>query len=243
MVNELFAKWAVDLSGCDGGDIGTPENPSVWWCGIEWGGGFEDTSVDGLHSVFKKAININGYENYETNFEYPFNWNALKLLSVIEGYKLEDYKIFGQDKRPFVIGEKGYFKMNLFPLAFKNTSHQLWAETFANATGFENKGEYLNWIRENRFRILREMTKKHCPKLIVCTGITLKEDFVKCFTDNLMLNEEEIDDKSLFWVVNNNGSLVVIIPFMVNRYGLIRNVSITKFGQRVSELLELSKQN
>ena len=98
-------------------------------------------------------------------------------------------------------------------------------------------------IRENRFRILREMTKKHCPKLIVCTGITLKEDFVKCFTDNLMLNEEEIDDKSLFWVVNNNGSLVVIIPFMVNRYGLIRNVSITKFGQRVSELLELSKQN
>lgn len=242
MVNELFAKWAVDLSGCDGGDIGTPENPSVWWCGIEWGGGFSEKSVDELQNVFKEEVNIDGYENFEKNFAYIFNWNALKLLSVIEGYKLEDYKIFGQDKRPFVKNEKGYFKMNLYPVSFKNTSHHFWTETFSNATGLATKSEYLDWIRGNRFRTLREITKKHCPKLIVCTGITFKDDFVTCFADDMIPNEEKIDNKSLFWVVNKNGTLVVIIPFMVNRYGLIRNASITKFGQRVSELLKLSNQ-
>lgn len=31
--------WLRDFHGCDGGDIGSPEKPSVWVCGIEWGGG------------------------------------------------------------------------------------------------------------------------------------------------------------------------------------------------------------
>ncbi|WP_260951748.1 hypothetical protein [Campylobacter sp. RM16187] len=39
MTEEYFKKWALGFSGCDGGDIGSPENPSAWLCGIEWGEG------------------------------------------------------------------------------------------------------------------------------------------------------------------------------------------------------------
>ncbi len=34
-----FKEWCPGYSGCDGGDIGNEDNPSVWVCGIEWGGG------------------------------------------------------------------------------------------------------------------------------------------------------------------------------------------------------------
>ena len=41
MINENFKKWALGFSGCDGGDIGSAQSPSIWLCGLEWGGGFK----------------------------------------------------------------------------------------------------------------------------------------------------------------------------------------------------------
>ena len=38
-VTQKFSRWAKGYSGFDGGDIGSPESPSIWVCGIEWGGG------------------------------------------------------------------------------------------------------------------------------------------------------------------------------------------------------------
>lgn len=34
-VNEDFARWASGFSGCDGGDIGSSQGKSIWFCGIE----------------------------------------------------------------------------------------------------------------------------------------------------------------------------------------------------------------
>lgn len=42
MINPEFAKWATGHSGCDGGDIGSRQHPSIWFCGIEWGGDYSD---------------------------------------------------------------------------------------------------------------------------------------------------------------------------------------------------------
>lgn len=36
--NPNFETWATSYSGCDGGDIGSPERRAIWLCGIEWGG-------------------------------------------------------------------------------------------------------------------------------------------------------------------------------------------------------------
>jgi hypothetical protein len=55
---------------------------------------------------------------------------------------------------------------------------------------------------------------------------------------NVNIKEELIDEKQLKYFLNDNGTLVVNIPFMVNRYGLIKNVSIEKFGNRIKELIK-----
>ena len=47
-----------------------------------------------------------------------------------------------------------------------------------------------------------------------------------------------IDGRDLWWSLNAEGTLVAIIPFMVNRHGLIKNDSIQKFGERIAQLME-----
>lgn len=235
----LFTKWATLYSGCDGGDIGSPSNRSVWFCGIEWGGGHA-ANVDVLNSMFSQDVSVPavGYDEWKENLAYIFNWQALKLLAVIDGRQLCDYKSFAEEAKPFTVGSNGYFKMNLYPLAFRNTSHKHWSSEFAQATGFGKKEGYLDWIKARRFPAMRSWVEKHMPKVIICTGITYMADFQSAFGDDGMeFTSELIDDRLLRHGINKQGTLVVAIPFMVNRNGLTKNVTIQKFGERIRELL------
>lgn len=236
--NSQFEKWALGFSGCDGGDIGKPDKPSVWFCGIEWGGG-HPANAEELLSIWSEDVSRppRGYDRWEANLEYIFNWQAAKLLSAIDGGSVSDYKHFAEKVQPFVSDGRGYFKMNLFPLAFKNTSHTLWHDAFAGATGFATKQDYLAWIRANRFQILKSWGETYAPKLVICVGITYRDNFKSAFVDGgVELCREVIDDRELYWARNKNGSVVVVIPFMVNRNGLTKNVSIQKFGDRIRSL-------
>jgi len=105
-VNFDFNKWGLGYSGCDGGDIGNPERKSKWVCGIEWGGGHDP---EGLISHMQEDMTEppKGYESWEENISYIFNWQVMKLLSVIEGGKVEDYKIFAKKVKPFIEGNNG----------------------------------------------------------------------------------------------------------------------------------------
>ena len=245
MVNAVFEKWATGFSGCDGGDIGSSKSPSIWFCGIEWGGGYP-ADEQKLHNIFLGDVsapaegytNVEGKPEWKENLAYRFNWQAMKLLTTINGGSFSDYKLFAENVRPFVKGERGYYKINLYPLAFRNTNHQLWQNAFAEATNFENKQEYINWINSRRFPLMKSWVQAYTPKLIVCTGITYASDFRLAFVDDgLEFNTETIDDRELHWVVNKNGTIVVVIPFMLNRNGLTRNVSIQKFGEKIRALL------
>jgi len=245
MIDPEFEKWATGFSGSDGGDIGAPQNPSIWFCGIEWGGGHNNDEQE-LRAIFAENVGMpaEGYSDDEVmpawkrNLAYIFNWQAMKLLAAINGESVSAYKSFAEQAKPFVKDEKGYYKMNLFPLAFRNTTHQLWQEAFAKTTGFERKQEYIDWIKLRRYPIMKSWTQSYVPKLIVCTGITYSSDFRKAFVDeDLEFNRETHDCRELQWVVNKNGTIVAVIPFMVNRYGLTRNVSIQKFGNRIREII------
>lgn len=54
----------------------------------------------------------------------------MKFLSAIDGGRVKDYKEFARIVMPFVRGGRGYFKMNLHPIGFKDTSHGRWLEEF-----------------------------------------------------------------------------------------------------------------
>jgi len=79
MINEDFKKWALGFSGCDGGDIGSPQHQSIWLCGLEWGGGFKPEQ---LADEFKNNVGKppTGYESHKLNLDYQFNTKAVKLL-------------------------------------------------------------------------------------------------------------------------------------------------------------------
>jgi hypothetical protein len=245
LIDSQLAKWATAFSGCDGGDIGSPQSKSIWFCGIEWGGGHPDDELE-LRDIFTEDvgkpavgyIDDDGVPAWRANLAYIFNWQAMKLFAAIHGQQVSTYKSFAEEVKPFVKNERGYYKLNLYPLAFRNTSHQLWQDGFAKATGFERKQEYIDWIRSHRFPIMKSWTQSYAPKLIICAGITYSSDFRMAFVDEgLDFNRETHDDRELQWVVNKNGTTVVVIPFMVNRNGLTRNVSIQKFGDRIREII------
>ena len=78
------------------------------------------------------------------------------------------------------------------------------------------------------------------PKLILCLGKSYRDDFQMAFHDknSTFTHDPPIDGHDLWWCVNAEGTLVAVIPFMVNRYGLTRNESIQKFGDRIAKLME-----
>ena len=246
LIDARFAKWATGFSGCDGGDIGSPKSRSIWFCGIEWGGGYPDDVKKLQDDVFTENvekpavgyIDNNMMPAWKANLDYIFNWQAMKLLAAIHGQQTSTYKSFAEEVKPFVKDEIGYYKLNLYPLAFKNTSYILWKDGVAKATGFETKQEYIDWIKMCRFPIMKSWTDSYAPKLIVCAGITYSSDFKMAFVDDgLEWTRETHDERELLWVVNKNRTTVVVIPFMVNPNGLVKNISIQKFGDRIHEII------
>ncbi len=236
-VSRDFEKWGLRYSGCDGGDIGSPANPAIWVCGIEWGGGHTPES---LTNHMEEDVNHppRGYADWKENLAYIFNWQIMKILSVIDGGSTSEYKRFAEHVQPFVDGRRGYFKMNLYPIGFKDTSHAWWHYNFSTITGFQSKADYLGWCSAFRFPQIRKWTAQAAPKLVLCLGKTYIKEFQSAFYDEEAdFTHEVIDDRDLFWGVNSQGSVVAVVPFMVNRYGLVRNASIQRFGERISQLL------
>lgn len=232
-----FENWGMGYSGCDGGDIGNRVTPAIWVCGIEWGGGHTPES---LASDMKEDVSAppRGYADWNENLAYPFNWQVMKILSVISGGTVSEYKRFAENAKPFVEGSQGYFKMNLYPIGFKDTSYARWYDKFSSITGFHSKAHYLAWCSERRFPRMRKWADEAAPKLILCLGKTYIQDFQSAFHDEgCELKREVIDDRDLFWGINRQASLVVVLPFMINRNGLVKNQSIQHFGERVSQLL------
>lgn len=238
--NSIFSKWATGFSGCDGGDIGSSQCKSIWFCGIEWGGGHPPEEAELTNSILSENVELpaKGYSDWKDNISYIFNWQAMKLLAAINGRDVSEYKEFAESVQPFVEGKIGYFKMNLYPLAFKNTSHELWKDGFAKATGLNSKQDYLGWIKYNRFPLMNTWVETYSPKLIVCVGKSYLDEYAFAFAnEELAFQREVIDDRELNWTVGKNGTILVVVPFMVNRNGLTQNVSIQKFGDRIRELL------
>lgn len=237
-VTKQFEKWALGYSGCCGGDIGSEAQPSVWVCGIEWGTGH---SAEMLESEMRRNLGTppNGYSDWAFNLQHRFNWQAVKLLTALEGGEVSSYKTFAESRKPFCVDGQGYFKANLYPIAFKNTNHALWKDQFASLTGLRDKGEYLNWCSQHRLPQMRQWAANAKPKLIICLGKSYLNEFSEAFADGISdFMYERIEGRQLAWKFNSDGTLVAILPFMGGRNGLVRNTTIQEFGSKLKSQLE-----
>jgi hypothetical protein len=173
-----FRNWATNpdrfLESCDGGDPGTPANPSIWVMGIEPGWSLADQEKE----ANGQTISPETLAEYSIDLQlgWRFNASAFKLLAALDGQSPEDYAAFAKDKRPFERGCTGYFKGNLFPEAFHNVP--AWDDEAAQATGFSTKAEYQVWMKAARFPILTSWIEKCRPKLIIGLGLTHADDFL-----------------------------------------------------------------
>lgn len=232
--------WLLDFSGCDGGTIGSPEKQSIWVCGIEWGGGQTAEELKNYINQKWDGSDNFGYDKNGVLDYYPYNMVTYKLLAVMQDYHLNNYKKFVEIEMPFLEnGHSSYFKMNLYPIAFKKTNANLWTNEVAEVSGFKTKKDYLQWCKENRFPVIQWWVQKYAPKLIICFGKTYAHEFNLAFADNEdEFNIEEVGNLTLQWKKNNNGTIIAVLPFPnAPNKGLKSHSDIEAMGKKLKQFV------
>lgn len=232
--------FLTGFSGCNGGDIGSKERPAIWCCGIEWGG--NDAKLSTIKDYFESGDwkFIQGFEEEGENIKAPYDKVLCKLLCAINGQAVENYAEFAKRHQVWHKGvETGYFKMNLYPLWFKDTDPTRWDNQLVKLLSFNDKNEYIRWCRLNRFPKLHQLMEKYCPKLIICFGVRYEDDFNLAFSDGYRsFKLEMIDNLPVRWKRNENSTVVAVLPFPnVQRYGLQRNRSMQQIGEFLAGLI------
>lgn len=238
-MKELFERWAASFAGCDGGNLAG----SIWLCGLEWGG---DITGEDLRSWIRQPVEAPpaSYtkDHRKECLSYPYNLKAIKLFRALKGRDAETPAEFLDRERCFE-RDGDYFKLNLYPVPFTNTSPERWRSEFTSLTGLSSRHEYEEWCRQARFPQLRRWMQQGQPRLIVGTGISYSGRFLEAF------GESGAKLSSTFYVVNgrklriehsrvNGGAtLLAAIYFLGGRHGLNSDASILATGRELAQLL------
>ena len=229
--NELAPSQEFD--GCDGGDPGSPSQPSIWLFGIE-------------HGVYKSRndpnyVIPNKDESYSvaTQLAWPYNRNAFKLLAAINDIPVTEYINFANEKSPFVVGAKGYFKGNLYPHACRNVDD--WPMAAKDETGM-TKDEYKAWCQCSHFPVISSWINKYQPSLFIGVGITNRNEFSQVvFQSPIELSEHQFSVnwhiKKIFHAKSDTRKLVVVPHLSGSRHGLNSNQSVQQAGSFIREVL------
>jgi hypothetical protein len=236
-VTPAFEKWAKGFSGCDGGNL----KGEVWFCGIEWGLG-KDHPIEEELKVDRSAV-PQEYRSPEEILKYPnVGVRLIKLITAIRGGSVQDYHRVAYET-PFPFDRQSqYFKINLFPVACKDT-RAIWGEALKANTGFPTKADCLQWCRQNRFPEMRGWVEKGKPKLIVGFGARWEPDFRNAFGFTTAKGSTETIEEGLNLVWMRIGkTTLAIIPFLGWQGGLLsRDHSIQAFGKRLGVILKRSR--
>jgi len=242
-MDKKLKEWVCSFSGCDGGNV----DADIWLCGIEWGSA---SNGDYYEKWLPEELVKGNVELSLTKFDwreslgYPYGRSFAKLYTSIKGGKVENYK-----KVSDLEGSE-LFKLNLYPIAFDSTSHELWHKNkMTELIGFENKYLFNVWCFFNRFPFFSKLRKKHNPKLIIGTGVDYLRDFLMFFAGNENINKlcsgsitpesaANKTDRIYYWVRLDSDTLLVVIPFFSGRYGLNSNYLLQEMGERISQLLK-----
>ena len=239
-----FAEWACSLSGCDGGN----PQADIWLCGIEWGYDSRDASIDNYYKnelpqqIAKGAdTQKNDKYDWDASLKYTYGWNFAKLYAAIYGGKVENYKTIQND---FNLTGQELFRLNLYPIAFNETNDELWhTYDLIRWTGIKEKSLYRTWCFLHRFPFFAEMVRIHNPKCIICTGTGSLTDFLACFAgfrglaSDINVGNIGNGKRKYYWAKLNNGTVIVIIPFLSRYHGLNSNDLLQEMGEIIGRLI------
>ena len=243
-LNKNFKKWVCSLSGCDGGN---PE-AKIWISGIEWGMGEyseEKYYLEELPKEIEKGEYVPAHKYpWKETLEYQYGIKIAKLVTAINGCKVEDYNSFVENTDGSEL-----FKLNLYPIAFRNTSDYLWKEyKLDKLTGFTEKHLFRTWCFFNRFPVFSKKVNESKPKIIIGTGISYLTDFFACFHGlkemESKINDSYIDSSSptnaspryYYWSKISTETTLFVIPFLGNPSGLNSDELIQKMGDEIRKI-------
>jgi hypothetical protein len=166
-------QWMLEeFAGCDAqaDDSAMKAKGSIWLFGIEHGWDADADKREAENNIEKDMYTA----KYQIeNFSY--NRNAFKLLTVIDGHPIEEWKQYAEKHQPFARGSQGFFKGNLYPHPCHNVD--TWTDEAEKATGFASKDEYQNWCRKYRFEVIRQWVEEYAPSIFIGVGISCRKDF------------------------------------------------------------------
>lgn len=216
--------------GCDAGDPGSPQRRALWLFGVEPGYSLKDEvtppSVDDDYTV-------------DMQMQWPFNRNAFKLITLLEGQPLERYREYARQQKIFQNSCAGYFKGNLYPVGVRSIDQ--WTDKLVKQTGFASKAEYYQWCRENHFPRIRGWVDEYQPKLIIGTGVSFLNDFALAFLGGASAPARRIQLKIGKGVRNlyffEDSSLVVVPHLSGGPSGLTSHAALTQAAEAIRNAL------
>lgn len=231
---DLCEAWAGDpFEGGDGGDVGSPESPSIWLFGQEHG--------DAIN-IAEEAVASRSEREYsiDKQLRYPFNRNAFKLFAAIHGEPVERYEQFARLHQPWVPGAKGYFKGNLYPYPCRSLS--TWSEQAIKETGFERKEDFVKWCNEHRLPAIADAVRLYRPKLFIGIGSDMAREFsLAYFGADLPLETYQFavngHTKKLRYATHNSGRLVVLPHISSGSNGINSDEALQIAGSFIAGLM------
>jgi hypothetical protein len=216
-VTDEFRDLALSFYGCDGGN---PDFP-IWTCGLEWGGGLKENEIP--PDEFSKTDPCTWDSPGESvraclsGRRMGYNQKLAWFFSFFLGWDIYNYKREAEEQKLFCKSGIG-FKMNAFPISFKNRNSVIWSENIIKQTGLSSFHDYRVWCVENRGKYFTDLLKKHSPKIVLCTGINSYiefHDFFRCNKKDVM-----VDNNIYIAKANGDKTLVFVVPFFGGAHGI-----------------------
>lgn len=230
MNDATYREYLAQYNGCDGGN----PQAAMWICGIEPGlskqehknkefllkvDAFDFEKYNDIIVPYRGKKFFNKYKDVYA--KWKFDQIVAKILCLIDGNPIECYTAY---MRKLYSKDGECFKINLYPLKklkAKNWDVEEYKEFFDDIKSF------WKWCEENRFSFFKEQIKKYSsrPKIIVCTGLSFKDEFIKAFAPSACTTTLARNNISPFFVlsgntVNSNCSIkkMYITPFFNYRW-------------------------
>lgn len=239
---EQFKNYIKSYSGIDGGN----RKSRIWFCGIEYGGATEE--LDGNRCAYTLA-QVKGWDDDFKNQnvwkndrrKWTFNRTIAKIMAtMIYGAKAANTKECWEtyyDKQLFApCGNE--FKLNLFPLAFRNTSE------WVKSSCFQKKDQYYDFCRQDRFGLLRKLKSDLNPKIVICFGLCCKSDFEKAFGFSESLESHFCvakNERRRYFHSVEGDSVLLVLPFPNRRFGLNSWEAVEKASELILDLGKLDR--
>lgn len=231
-LHDFLASW----SGCDGGHL----KADVWICGIEHGGACEPNTP--LQTEREPGA---WDETFKTSHPEFFTWQyhqkVAKLMVAIErlrrprGSRLEENYRAYMEERLYVRGGDT-FKLNLFPFSSPSTSSSEWEQAYKSVLGM-TRDSYAELCRQVRFPFFAKERQKYAPKVVLATGKTYRDDFVRAFGfSNTSVEEFHIGNRECRRYRDQESTLVVT-PFFGGRYGMNSDGLLERLAEEIAGIL------